>query len=87
MKRAPLQELQGTAASARDCDASGPTGKFIVSAWDDAYRALPPGKHVGMSHWDAEAGRPQVCGKVSGAAIQSFIEDSPASAAPEPDAA
>ena len=40
-----------------------------------------------MSHWGAEASHIQLCGKVSGDAVQSFIEDHPASDSPEPNAA
>ena len=52
-----LDELKDIAASARTEDAVGPTGKFIVSAWDDAYGDFPSGKHIGISHWGA-AGQP-----------------------------
>jgi hypothetical protein len=63
----------------------GPTGKFIVSAWDDAYGDFPSGMHVALSHWGAEQGHRQMCGKVSGAVVADFIEDFPASDAPEPE--
>ena len=88
IKGAQLDELKSIAASARaDEDAVGPNGKFVVSAWDDAYGDFPAGKHLGMSHWGAADSFTQVCGKVSGAAVQKFIEDHPASDSPEPNAA
>jgi hypothetical protein len=59
----------------------------VISAWDDAYGDFPAGKHLGMSHWGAADSFTQVCGKVSGAAVQKFIEDHPASDSPEPNAA
>ena len=87
IKGAQLDALQDIATRARTEDAVGPTGKFIVSAWDDAYGTFPGGKHLGISHWGADAGHVQLCGKVSGAAVQTFIEDFPASDSPEPNAA
>jgi hypothetical protein len=82
-----LAELKDIATSARNNDAVGPNGKFVVSAWDDSYGTFPSGKHIGMSHWGSADSFTQVCGKVSGAAVQKFIEDHPASDAPEPNAA
>jgi len=82
-----LAQLKDIAASARGNDAVGPNGKFVVSAWDDAYGTFPSGKHLGMSHWGAQNSFTQVCGKVSGAAVEKFVEDHPASDAPEPNAA
>ena len=87
VKGAQLATLKDIAVSARSDDRTGPNGKFIVSAWDDAYGDFPSGKHVGISHWGADAGHVQLCGKVSGSAIKSFIDDYPASDAPEPNAA
>lgn len=82
-----LQALKDIAVSARKNAAVGSTGKFIVSAWDPAYGAFPAGKHVGMSHWGAKASVVQTCGKVSGTAVQKFIEAHPASDSPEPTSA
>ncbi|HYY09838.1 MAG TPA: DUF3105 domain-containing protein [Kineosporiaceae bacterium] len=59
-------------------------GKFIVSAWDDAYGAFPAGKTIGMSHWGAKTGHRQLCGGVSGTAIKAFVTQFPATDAPEP---
>ena len=41
IKGAQLDALKDIATRARTEDAVGPTGKFIVSAWDDAYGELP----------------------------------------------
>ena len=40
-----------------------------------------------MSHWGAKSGYRQLCGKVSGPAIQAFVDAHPASDSPEPNAA
>ena len=88
IKGAQLTALEDLATSAREQeDAVGPTGKFVVSSWDDSYGSFPAGKHIGMSHWGSQDSYTQVCGKVSGAAVQKFIEDHPASDAPEANAA
>jgi hypothetical protein len=82
-----LKTLENIAKRARTEDAVGPRGKFIVSAWDDAYGKLPEGKHVALSHWGAQQGHRQLCGKVSGEVVESFIKKFPATDAPEPNAA
>jgi hypothetical protein len=64
-----------------------PGNKFIASAWDPAYGAFPEGKTIGMSHWGAKEGFRQFCGKLSGPAIQDFVDAHPASDSPEPNAA
>ena len=67
--------------------------KFIISAWDPAYGALPSGKHFALSHWSADgadttkqAGHRQLCGDLSGAVVNEFITAYPRTSAPEPDA-
>ncbi len=67
--------------------------KFIVSAWDTAYGTFPAGKHFALSHWSADAndlkkqsGHREMCGDVSGAAVESFIKAYPRTSAPEPNA-
>jgi hypothetical protein len=87
VKGAQLAALKNLAASARSSDMAGPGNKFIVSSWDDAYGKLPAGKHIAMSHWGAKDSHTQVCGKVSGAAVQSFMKKFPATDAPEPNVA
>jgi hypothetical protein len=82
-----LSALKDIAKRARSEDAVGPTGKFIVSAWDDAYGDLPSGKHLGISHWGTQDSHVQLCGKVSGAAVQKFIDNYPAADSPEPTSA
>jgi Protein of unknown function (DUF3105) len=61
--------------------------KFVVSAWDPAYGAFPAGKHIALSHWSKDSGHRQLCGKVSGAAIASFMKAYPGTDAPEAGAA
>lgn len=59
--------------------------KFIVSAWDDSYGTLPEGKHVAIVHWSADnKGHRQLCGAVSGEAVEQFMTQFPATDAPEP---
>jgi hypothetical protein len=87
IKGKALDTLKDIATSARADDAVGPNGKFIVTAWDDSYGDFPEGKHVALSHWGAEDSAIQLCGGVSGDAVQSFIEDHPANDSPEPNAA
>lgn len=79
-----VEQLRSISTIARDDPATG--GKFIVSAWDDAYGELEEGAQLALSHWGAEQGHRQYCGQVSGEAVQSFIADYPASDAPEPGA-
>jgi hypothetical protein len=86
IKGAALDTLKDIALSARAQDAVGPQ-KFIVSAWDDSYGKFPSGKHIALSHWGAKAGHRQLCGDVSGPAVQSFVKKFPFSDSPEPGAA
>ena len=81
-----LDTLEDLAASAANSDMAGPGNKFIASAWDDAYGTFPSGKHVGLSHWGAQDSGIQLCGQVSGDAVQSFMEKFPSTDAPEPNA-
>jgi hypothetical protein len=80
-----LQALKDISARART--EKDTRGKFIVSAWDDAYGKFPAGKHVAMSHWGAQSGHRQLCGTVSGEAVAAFIKKYPATDAPEPNGA
>lgn len=77
-------ELKAISDLARDLDETG--GKFIVSAWDTAYGELPDDKRVALAHWGLESGKRQLCGAVSGAAIEEFVLDNPYTDSPEPDA-
>jgi Protein of unknown function (DUF3105) len=81
-----LQGLKDLSDSARGKSETA-NGKFIVSAWDNAYGKFPKGKHLGISHWGASSSTVQLCGKVSGSQVQSFISAHPASDSPEPGAA
>jgi hypothetical protein len=80
-------ELKDLALSARTSKQAGPGTKFITSAWDDAYGKFPSGKHIGMSHWGAADSHVQLCGKVSGPALDKFMTQYPSTDAPEPNVA
>lgn len=82
--QAQIDELKKISDNARRMKETG--GKFIVSAWDDAYGTFPAGKNIAMSHWGAKSGHRQLCGSVSGDAIKAFITAYPSSDAPEPNA-
>jgi hypothetical protein len=86
IKGKDLTTLKDLAVSASSSDMAGPGNKFIASAWDDSYGKFPSGKHIGLSHWGAKASHIQLCGKVSGAAVQTFMTQYPSSDAPEPNA-
>ena len=89
-KKTQLEEL---AKVANKLDAA--SQKFIVSAWDPSYGELPAGKKFALSHWSAtvgteqtsaanQVGNRQLCGDLSGAVVQAFIEKHPRTSAPEP---
>lgn len=84
VKGAKLDTLKDIATSARAVAAT--RGKFIVSAWDDAYGAFPSGKHIALSHWGATKGYRQLCGGISGAVVERFVKQFPAADSPEPNA-
>ena len=88
-------KLEDLAKVANKIDAA--SGKFIVSAWDPSYGELPAGKKFALSHWSAtfgadktsvasQAGKRQLCGDLSGAVVQAFIQEFPRTASPEPNA-
>ena len=79
---AQVDELKKIADRARGM--SETSGKFIVSAWDDAYGSFPAGKSIGISHWGANSAHRQLCGAVSGEAIKKFVTSYPYSDSPEP---
>lgn len=58
----------------------------IASAWDPAYGAFPDGKGIGIAHWGAKNGYRQMCGGVSGEAVNAFMQKYPKSDSPEPNA-
>ncbi len=80
LPQAQVDELEQISGIARDVDGTG--GKFIVSAWDDAYGELE--KPVALSHWGAETSHRRLCGAVSGEVVQAFVDDYPAADSPEP---
>ena len=61
--------------------------KFVASAWDDAYGAFPADMHVALSHWGAKEGHVQMCGQVSGEAVNAFMDSYPYTDSPEPNGA
>jgi hypothetical protein len=85
LPQAQQDELKKLAPLARDDKNAGP--KFIVSAWDSSRGALPADKPIAMSHWGAKSGYRQLCGQVSGEAIQNFVKKHPSTDSPEPTAA
>jgi hypothetical protein len=86
IKGAQLTALKNLSSSARSRNETAPS-KFIVSAWDSAYGNFPSGKHIGISHWGAASSHIQLCGKVSGQIVNTFIKKYPAADSPEPSAA
>jgi len=89
-------ELEKLATVVNKIDAA--SGKFIVSAWDPSYGAMPAGKKFALSHWSAtlsadkktvasQAGHRQLCGDLSGDIVKAFVQKFPATLAPEPGAA
>jgi len=79
--RDALRDLAGRLAKERGKE------KLVVSAWDAAYGALPSGSTVAFSRWGAEKGYRQLCGAVSGEALQAFMDRHPSTDSPEPNAA
>ena len=88
-------DLEEIAKVTNNLDAA--SGKFIVSAWDPSYGEFPAGKKFALSHWSAtfaadktsvasQAGKRQLCGDLSGAVVQAFIQEFPRTASPEPNA-
>jgi hypothetical protein len=58
--------------------------KFIAVPWDTARGGFPNGKPIAMSHWGKNDSYRMYCSKVSGPAIQRFMNEYPASDSPEP---
>jgi hypothetical protein len=78
------EELQGVIAKLRTNNA---TAKVMASPWDDSYGSLPDGTSIAMSHWGVKAGSRQLCGAVSGEAINAFVVAHPPTDSPEPNGA
>jgi hypothetical protein len=66
--------------------------QFIAVAWDDSYGSFPKKKAIGLSHWsgngagvknDESKGHRMLCEQLSGSAVQKFMDDYPATDAPE----
>jgi hypothetical protein len=66
------------------------TDKFMAAPWSkDDGGSFPSGKHVVLAHWtgpEEQKGATQYCAAASGAVVESFMSDYPASSAPEPNA-
>lgn len=77
-------ELEGTVAKLRSENA---TAKVIASPWDATYGKLPEGTTIAMSHWGVKEGSRQLCGAVSGEAINAFVIANPPTDSPEPNGA
>ena len=84
--QAQVDQLKKISDQVRSMSETG-GGKFVVSAWDDAYGTFPSGKTIGVSHWGAKNGHRLLCGAVSGAAIKSFVTSYPSTDSPEPNGA
>ena len=71
-------------------DAIGSKGARLSAQISIAGRMLvflPQDKHIGISHWGAASSHTQLCGKVSGQIVNTFIKKYPATDSPEPAAA
>jgi hypothetical protein len=59
--------------------------KFIAAPWDTSRGVFPAGRPIALSHWGGQnRGYRQFCGLTSGAAIVTFMNDHPATDAPDP---
>lgn len=82
---AEVDQLKTISTLGRKSDNAG--DKFIVAPLDVSRGKLPAGKTVALVHWSAKEGHRQICGKVSGEAVQQFVKKYPSTDAPEPGAA
>ncbi|MGQ0626460.1 MAG: DUF3105 domain-containing protein [Sporichthyaceae bacterium] len=76
-----LDDLKALTTALRD---DLDTLQIIAAPWDTARGAFPAGKNVAFTHWGVDKGYRQYCRNVSGAALQTFMTNYPASDAPEP---
>jgi hypothetical protein len=67
--------------------------KFIAAPWtqedtDEVGKGFPDGQHIAFTHWKGDAEKStgvwQYCSEVSGAALDTFMEDYPYTSSPEP---
>jgi hypothetical protein len=65
-----------------------PNDRLVIAPWtSEDGDAFPGGSHVALTHWtgpDDQKGVWQYCGQVSGDVVGTFLDDYPASDAPEP---
>jgi hypothetical protein len=64
--------------------------KFMSAPWTSSDGgSFPEGKHIALTHWtgpEDQQGITQYCEGVSGAVLEKFMDEYPASSAPEPNA-
>jgi Protein of unknown function (DUF3105) len=64
------------------------TDKFMAAPWNASDGgSFPSGKHVALTHWtgpNKQKGATQYCAAPSGAVVDAFMKEFPASSAPEP---
>jgi hypothetical protein len=69
----------------------GTDSYFMAAPWlPNDGKPFPSGKHIALTHWTGpqdQQGVTQYCGAPSGAVVEKFITDYPATDAPEPGAA
>lgn len=82
-----LNEIKDMALRLRD-DAQ--YQQFIATPWDPTYGAFPADKYIALTHWSAPDTKTGVgyghrlfCGRLSGQAVQDFMDKFPATDAPE----
>ncbi len=77
--------IQDVVAQANRQAAAG--DKFLAVEWDSSYGDLPAKTPYALVHWSKASAHRQYCGDLSGAAVDTFITDHPASDTQEPGAA
>jgi hypothetical protein len=89
LPKADQDEIKGLALRLRT---ESKYQQFIAVAWDDTYGKFPKKKFVALSHWsgngegvknDQSKGHRMLCEQASGEAVQKFMDDYPATDAPE----
>jgi hypothetical protein len=82
------------AIAAKFPDVTDPEQKIIIAPWtaDDGGTGFPSGTHLAFTHWSmggtngnpsGQRGVWEYCGKVSGEAVTTFMDDYPATDSPE----
>lgn len=81
-----VADVKGLAAKLGASSDKRTVGKFLATVYDPSYGAFPAGKRFAVSHWGAKHGRRQLCGDLSGAAVNAFVTANPYTDSPEPTA-